>query len=82
MRNNQKLTLINNNKKCCLYKSPNSKIYIFHFIFFIILVFLPKINSLRKMTFTDEILLTIKGTGEKSILNQAYEYPPDEIEIN
>ena len=30
----------------------------------------------------EEILLTIQGTGEQSILNKEYNYPPDEIEIN
>ena len=65
------------------YKIFKNLLLILNLILFYIFKFLPNVNcNLRKISTFEEIILTIKGTGEKSIFNKYYDYPPDEIEIN
>ena len=67
------------------------KIIIYKITLFLIILFIKLSLSLsisqqiinwRKIFLSNEIILTIKGPGEKLILNNEYKYHPFEIEIN
>ena len=72
-----------NTKAYFKYKTLNHILLILIIVSVFLFKNLSKVNcNLRKINSIEEIILTIDGTGEKSILNKNYNYPPDEIEID
>ena len=75
-KNNTKFKYINN--------STNIKIMIYIILLFIAIYLTKKpipINK-RKLNYVSEIVITISGSGEQSILSDGYSYLPSEVYIN
>ena len=78
-----KIIFFINTKEYFKYKTINHLLLILIIVSVFLFKNLSKVNcNLRKINAIEEIILTIKGKGEKSILNKNYNYPPDEIEID
>ena len=64
--------------------NANKKIIIIFdlIIFFLYMPLSIENVILRKLVSIEQIIITVKGIGEKAILNFKYNYPPDEVIIN
>ena len=64
-------------------KKKTNIILLFLFIIFTLpLIITKEYHYLRKISFNEEIIIYVRGPGEKLILSSDYNYPPDEIDIN
>ena len=77
-RKNKKINALNP------INNANKKIIIIFdlIIFFLYMPISIENFILKKLVSIEQIIITVKGIGEKAILNFEYNYPPDEVIIN